>query len=165
MTGIDILPTVLKIANIQPGKEIAFDGIDILPLVKDGKKSFEDRMILWRYYGGKGWVARQGDYKLIHLHHKHQTMLFNLEKDPYEHYNIADNGPQVVEQLKQAYMQWDAEMMQPLWDDPHIPNVEQEEKKFEEIKKKASSGQRYVCESKYVYFYLEELFIQEKESE
>ena len=102
----------------------------------------EDRKMFWRYSGGKGWAARHGDYKLIHSHYKKKTMLFDLNRDPYEHHDFAGERPEIVAELKTEYKNWDSEMMEPLWEDPHIPNVEREEKKLQDAKDKASAGEK-----------------------
>ena len=142
VTGLDILPTLIEATKIDAVKDITFDGINILPILEKKQLSLEDRKMFWRYSGGKGWVARKGDFKLIHSHYKDKTMLFNLREDPYEHLDVAKNYPDVVEELQKAYIQWDGEMMQPLWDDPHIPNVEREERKVQNARKMASSGEK-----------------------
>lgn len=142
VTGLDILPTLIEATNIDAVKGLAFDGINILPILEKKQLSLEDRMMFWRYSGGEGWVARQGGYKLIHSHYKGKSMLFNLDNDPYEHEDISQGYPEIVERLKSAYIQWDSQMMEPLWEDPHIPNVEREENKLKEIKKKASAGEK-----------------------
>lgn len=141
VTGLDILPTAMAAAKIESPSNLHLDGEDILPLLQ-GEDQKLDRRLFWRYSGGKGWVSREGKYKLIYSHYKQKTQLFDLENDPYEHHNIYDMHPQVVEDLTQAYKNWDSEMMQPLWEDPHIPNVEREERKVQETRKKASSGER-----------------------
>jgi hypothetical protein len=69
-------------------------------------------------------------------------MLFDLRNDPFEHYDIADQHPDIVDKLKTAYKKWDSEMMELLWEDPHIPNVEREEKKLQVVRDKASAGEK-----------------------
>lgn len=142
VTGLDILPTIMSAAGIKMKSDVKLDGLDLIPLLTDEKSTLSERNLFWRYSGGAGWVARQGDYKLIHSHYKGKTMLFNLAMDPFEHHDVSAEHPQLVNELKEKYIQWDSEMMQPLWDDPHIPNVEGEEKKLQDTKERASAGER-----------------------
>ena len=141
ITGLDIMPTVMSAAGVGGEEKLKMDGENILPLLK-GKDQVLDRQLFWRYSGGKGWVSRDGNYKLIHSLYKGKTMLFDIEKDPYEHHDISEQHPDIVSRLQDAYKKWDSEMMEPLWEDPHEPNVLKEEKRLQEIRKKASNGEK-----------------------
>lgn len=142
VTGLDILPTLMSAGNISNNKNLALDGIDLMPLLQNEQSSLSERPLFWRYSGGKGWVARKGNYKLIHSLYKEKTMLFDLETDPFEHKDISSLHSEIVTQLKNEYKAWDAQMMEPLWDDPHVPNVIKEEEKLNDIKKSASKGEK-----------------------
>ena len=141
VTGLDILPTVMTAAGIDIEKSMQLDGENMLPLFEGNTTKF-DRKLFWRYSGGAGWVSRVGKYKLIHSHYKGKTLLFDLETDPYEHHDIYDANPEIVEDLVQSYKNWDAEMINPLWEDPHIPNVEREEKNLQTIRVRARAGEK-----------------------
>ena len=141
ITGLDILPTAMSAANIENVNDIDLDGMNLLPLL-NGEQMELNRRMFWRYSGGKGWVSREGKYKLIHSHYKRRTMLFDLDEDPFEHHDIADQHPDLVAKLIEAYKEWDGQLMKPLWEDPHIQNVENEEMKLQDTRKKARAGER-----------------------
>ena len=141
VTGLDILPTLMSATDIEYDYNLKLDGVNLLPLLEGEDKEL-NRQLFWRYSGGKGWVSREGKYKLIHSHYKQKTMLFDLDEDPFEHHDIADQHHDVVANLIQAYKQWDGQLIKPLWEDPHIQNVEKEEKKLQDARKKARAGER-----------------------
>ncbi|WP_303317233.1 sulfatase-like hydrolase/transferase [Flavivirga abyssicola] len=140
--ALDIYPTILAAANIKKPKNKKLDGINLLPYLESENKKIEDRPMFWRYSGGKGYAIRSTNYKLIYSYYKKQYLLFDIEKDPYEHNNIAANHPEIVDDLKRQYDAWDANNIVPLWSDPHIKNVIKEEKNRQYYIDKAQKGER-----------------------
>lgn len=109
----DFLPTFAELI----GEEIAepVDGISLLPtlLGKDGQEEHE--YLYWEFVeqGGKQAV-RKGKWKGIRLDVKDEAEtymeLYNLETDPGEQNNVAEDFPAQVEEMK-AFM-----------DAAHVPN-------------------------------------------
>jgi arylsulfatase A len=127
---IDLLPTVAGLIGARlPAHPI--DGKDIWPLIagQPGAKSPHDA--LYFYWGNQLQAIRAGRWKL-HLPHSYRTLagrsggaggrpsdyfqartsyaLFNLEEDMGELRNIADEHPDIVERLKTAAMEFDADL-------------------------------------------------------
>lgn len=78
----DIFPTIMEIANINPG--IDMEGKSLLSL---NKKS-EDRI----YYGNCGnntFAVMDGYIKYTYTVYGGQELMFNLENDPYEQIDLA----------------------------------------------------------------------------
>ncbi|MEC3908645.1 hypothetical protein VOI54_16575 [Tamlana sp. 2201CG12-4] len=62
--------------------------------------------------------------------YKNKTLLFDLDMDPLERYDIANEHPKLIAELEQAYKTWDSKNLEPGWFDPHAENVLKEEKRL-----------------------------------
>jgi arylsulfatase A-like enzyme len=81
------------------------DGVDLSALLLHGF-ALPKRTLFWEK-GGSG-VARRGVWKYI-LQGKAEQ-LYNLEEDLAETQNVAQKYPEIFQQLKQEYRQWNAEV-------------------------------------------------------
>ncbi len=107
---LDILPTFLKLAGIDPPAERPLDGYDISPVLLGTGPSPRKEMF---FYQGKELRAlRKGRYK-IHISTSANTdkrpaarqdspLLYDLEQDPSEKYDIAAEHPEIVADLLKA---------------------------------------------------------------
>jgi len=109
---LDLLPTICSMAGVDAPADRTIDGHDLSPVLLEGKKSPRDTMIY--YYGQQIWAIRKGDYK-AHFTTKSPAygrggkpvkhdppLLYNLEVDPSEEFNLARQHPEVIESLKAA---------------------------------------------------------------
>ena len=122
VSALDIVPTTLAAAGITPPRE-ALDGVNLLPRLQSEASvtSAEPRTLLWRWRGT--FAVRQGDWKLTnvgepeykgypsdyYIEPKYDTQevrLFNLENDPEEAVDVADEHPQVARRLMNRYEEW-----------------------------------------------------------
>ncbi|MGB1125455.1 MAG: sulfatase family protein [Phycisphaeraceae bacterium] len=124
---MDILPTIAALTGAElPSRKI--DGHNILPLLK-GKTDKSPHEAFYYYYGGELHAVRVGDWKL-HTRHKWRKVvskgkdghpgkqaypvieqsLFNLKDDIGETTNVADQHPEVVEQLLKVVEQARSEL-------------------------------------------------------
>ncbi len=116
---IDMLPTLLDVAGIEPPKNI--DGLSLLPLLKNEREELEERSLyfVWaRGYPQKytNMAVRKGPYKLAgfigHGEPADSLKLFNIEKDPYEQNNLNRKQPEVFNTLKADLDSWHDEILQ-----------------------------------------------------
>lgn len=110
-TVMDVLPTVLDLAGVQhPGSE--FRGRDV---VRPRGKSWVDHLTSpekhahvhdernhihgWELFGNR--AIRKGNYKAVFLgtQGKENWELFDVEKDPAEQHDLAEEQPQLLEQM------------------------------------------------------------------
>lgn len=116
---IDVLPTIAAITGAKlPDHKI--DGVNILPLLKGDKKA-NPRDHFYYYYRKNSLEAiRKGKWKLV-LPHSYRTYegflpgndrfagptgtkttglaLYNLRRDPGEHYDVKELYPEVVDEI------------------------------------------------------------------
>lgn len=100
----DLLPTIAKLTS-TPTSVRQLDGLDLSPLIFDGKP-LTKRMLFWRI--GDKRAARSGPWKLCMIGKRAE--LYRLDQDIAEAHNVADENPERVGQLQQAWNEWDAEV-------------------------------------------------------
>lgn len=136
VSSLDLFPTLLNAAGGNVKGEKQLDGVDLLPFL-DQKNEKPHETLYWRSVGGFEYAVRHQEYKLYKSAYKGRTMLFNLEKDPLERHDIAENHPEIITKLKALYTAWDSKNVAPGWVDPHPENVIKEEKNFRMIREKS----------------------------
>ena len=105
---LDLLPTFASLAGVPAPADRELDGYDLTPALKGTGQSPRDRVLYYR--GTSIWAARLGAYK---LHYRTKSgylrdpiidhdppLLYNLEVDPGEKYNVAADHPDVIEKIK-----------------------------------------------------------------
>jgi arylsulfatase A len=110
---LDIFPTFCKLANVDLPSDRVYDGFDISRvLTGDGKSP---REVIFYYRDTEVFAVRKGDYKAhfytqpeygsdIREHHD-PPLLFNLNVDPSEKYNIAEKHPEIIADIRELLMQ------------------------------------------------------------
>ena len=114
MTGTDFYPTLLELTGTPLKPEEHMDGVSLVPLLFG--ESIPERPLIWHYphYGNQGGepsgVIRLGDWKLIHYYEDGREELYNLITDSEEQSNVAENNPELVNQLSESLFQMLNEM-------------------------------------------------------
>ncbi len=120
VNGIDVLPTVLRLTGIAPPDDRVIDGRDIWPVLTEGAPS--PHQALYFYRGARLEAVRVGHHK---AHARHPVpggilpiavlfwkgpWLIDLERDPYESYDVSERQPEVAARLFAMMEARDAEM-------------------------------------------------------
>jgi arylsulfatase A-like enzyme len=105
----DLVPTVLELLEIET--DLAFDGTSLLPMVRGEAPSHASGFYItectwqrkhgWRTPEWKLHVALEPDF-----HFKPEVELYNMVTDPNEDHNVAEEYPEVVEDLKTRMSKW-----------------------------------------------------------
>jgi arylsulfatase A-like enzyme len=111
---VDVMPTVLALAGAKGSPDHPFDGKDIWPVLADGRPSpHEDYLVNVEAFRG---AVRKGDWKLVKIALlPGRTELFDLAKDPGEKDNVADQFPEIVNDLSARLLTYAREQKPSLW--------------------------------------------------
>lgn len=107
-TTMDLLPTFCSLAGTQLPSDRIFDGFDLTQAIAGKAKSPREEVIYYR--GQKVFAIRKGAYKahfIIQSEYGNDgpkeletPELYNLNVDPSEKYNVADQNPDIVEEIR-----------------------------------------------------------------
>ena len=111
---VDVVPTFLDMAGVEPPTDRVMDGHNVLDMVCDGGPSPSDRLF-WEY-GPDQLAVREGDWKLV-LNGREDgedsvepVHLADLSKDPGERVNLKDQHPEMTATLTEAVQAWHKEI-------------------------------------------------------
>src|SRR6185369_1080261 len=104
---LDVLPTFCSMAGVEVPKDRTLDGYDITPTLKGGK-SPRNEMFFYRSYdlmavrlgSWKAHFMTQPGYNQPQPDKHDPPLLYNLDVDPGENYNIAENNPAVLKKIE-----------------------------------------------------------------
>ena len=92
-----------SILVVYSGGQLKWDGKNIWPLITGHEIDPKSRDIYWNFKAESGFAIRSGDWKLISSETDdpdNRTLeLFNMEKDPYETEDLADQNVSKVSEL------------------------------------------------------------------
>jgi arylsulfatase A len=111
-SSMDIFPTFCALAGIDVSTDRPYDGMDIQGLFFGNKKSVRD--VIYYYNSDRLFAIRKGPWK-AHFVTSQETfsgvpsgehnppLLFNLDVDPSEKYEVGADHPDVIEELTDLY--------------------------------------------------------------
>ncbi|TRX58475.1 sulfatase-like hydrolase/transferase [Fulvivirga sp. M361] len=109
---IDIMPTLLEVAAITYPEE--YKGEPILPPagtsfanILHKREVRRDRPVFWEW--GDGKAVRKDHWKAV-SHNNQEWDLYNLEIDPTEANNLAEQRPEIVKELVRLFDNWQKKM-------------------------------------------------------
>ncbi len=102
----DLFATFVRLSG-GGGVGHACDGVDLSPLLFEGE-SLSERMLFWRK--GAERAVRSGRWKLREAGNKAE--LYDLSADLGETRNLAAGNPELVERLRKAWRDWEADVNQ-----------------------------------------------------
>lgn len=117
----DVFPTLVDLCQLEVNPDINFDGQSMVPLMNGETKDFEDRMV----FVSTQFSATQVPWKRTAVMHKNwrlveATELYDLNTDPGQTTNVAEQYPDMVEKLKSAYDNWWAEISPTFEEKPYF---------------------------------------------
>ncbi len=121
-SAIDLVPTVLDVAQVPIPDAIDFDGEALSGVLTGTSSASRKHPLFFRrppdrdaYYGVADLpdlAVREGKWKLLCEYDGSQPELYDLESDREERNNVAAEHPEVVTRLTQAVVSWHEAMPQ-----------------------------------------------------
>lgn len=99
--NVDIPPTVLGILGLPPHP--SFQGIDLIQTPVDSNRSV---YIVVQTPLAKEYAMVKGDWKIVVQPFPREYRLYNMQDDPDEIRNLAQEKPDVLERLKPELLAW-----------------------------------------------------------
>ncbi|MGK7393616.1 MAG: arylsulfatase [Candidatus Cyclobacteriaceae bacterium M3_2C_046] len=103
----DLMPTLMDLCQLNRNSTLDFDGQSLLPLIRGKTEQWPDRVIITDTQRkeflekGKNSAVMTQQWRLIK-----GMELYDMENDPGQTRNVAQQHPEVVESLNQAYQEW-----------------------------------------------------------
>ena len=117
--GVDIYPTLLSLAGVQPPKNYPLDGENLAPILLGKESKLPERRLFCFYpkyaqfnKNKQRWtfswrnVMYENDLKLIEYPEYGEYELFDLKNDPEEKNNISGKNPEQTKTLTGKLHQW-----------------------------------------------------------
>jgi arylsulfatase A-like enzyme len=102
---MDWSATMVELAGAKAHDDLPFDGVSMLPVLRDARRQFE-RPLYWRMNHRGQRALRQGDYKYLRV--DGHDYLFNILADERERANLAQREPERLQALRAAWETWNA---------------------------------------------------------
>lgn len=127
VSGTDLFPTLLDLADIPLRPKNHMDGVSLKPLLSGGE--IADRPLYWHYphYGNQGGepvsIVRKENWKLIHYWEDNHIELYDLNADLIESNNLAEQNKEKAQELEAQLKDWLKSMdtqyaeVDPAWDE------------------------------------------------
>jgi arylsulfatase A-like enzyme len=119
-TAMDLFPTVLAMADVALPADRQIDGRNMVPLLT-GASSAEIRDVFLFYRGTRIYAARKGkwkahfitewEYEADNRYTAHDpVLLYDLHRDPSEQYDVADQFPEIIDEIIAAVAEHQADL-------------------------------------------------------
>ncbi len=136
VSSMDLFPTMLAAAGVEPPAGQVCDGVDLLPCLQDPPSASPHEALFWKnrtwagptyqqrpLFGCYNSAVRRGNWKLVRTFHleaqekpdeqflyNQPWQLFDLSADIGEQHDLAAEHPQIVSKLEQEYEDWLSQM-------------------------------------------------------
>ncbi len=104
---MDWVPTLLEAAMVQPHLVHPFDGVSILPQLRDASL-VEERQLCWRMSYRNQRALRRGNWKYLRV--DGFDYLFNIDTDARERANLLHRHPDKLSELRDSFEQWECSL-------------------------------------------------------
>lgn len=114
---LDIFPTILSLADISIPEDRVIDGVNIIDFLEGKTPSPVHQFYFYRHEMLQAY--RKDSWKLRYLPdekkpEKSTIQLFNMDSDPYEMYNRANEFPEKVEEMTRIMSDFDEQLRESL---------------------------------------------------
>lgn len=118
--AIDLVPSLLAIADVLVPAGVAFDGVALPDVLLGRSQRSRTKPLFFRrppdrdaFYGVDDLpdlAVRDRQWKLLCEYDGSHPELYNLEDDPSESHNVAEENAEIVGRLRNAVLEWHASL-------------------------------------------------------
>ena len=108
---MDLFNTIMASAGIPLPDDRRMDGINLLD--DSAMDKTVNRPLFWR--SDYNHIVQYREWKLMMNGKDGKIWLYNIAGDREENNNLADEKPEIVEQLESMFEEWNMEMQEPAW--------------------------------------------------
>lgn len=108
---LDLFSTLLDSASIPLPIDRVIDGINILK--PESSEALSSRPLFWR--SDYNHIVQRGNWKLLMNEKDGSVRLYNLAADREENHNLAVEKPELVDELRSLFFNWNSQMAPPSW--------------------------------------------------
>lgn len=108
---MDLFSTILDSASVPLPPDRDIDGINILDT--EALETLSARPLFWR--SDYNQIVQKGNWKLLMNGKDGSVRLYNLAEDREEDNNLAGERPELVEELRSLFQDWNSGMAPPSW--------------------------------------------------
>ena len=101
---MDLFPTLVELAGIETQEHQPWDGVSLKPLLLGESGDWPERTLINHWRGSTS--VRSQQYRLDDA-----GQLFDMQADPGQHTNVADQHSEVVKALSSARQSWQADAL------------------------------------------------------
>ncbi|BBO35650.1 sulfatase [Lacipirellula parvula] len=115
ISSIDVVTSLLTLADASPPAETAFDGEDLSASLLGSEQQMRNGTLCWirppsakkkRNPGRPDLAIRDGQWKLLVKFNGSNPELFDITADPCEQHNLAQQHPELVASLTKKVQRW-----------------------------------------------------------
>lgn len=109
-TTMDLFTTSLALAGVEPPQDRILDGVNLEPVLRGRQERVRDRVFFYR--GTRLYALRLGPWKAHFItqsayggdppEEHDPPLLFQLEHDPAERFDLAEKHPEVIQRIREA---------------------------------------------------------------
>jgi arylsulfatase A-like enzyme len=105
---IDLLPTFIELCGLDNvPQQKSFDGISLMPLLEGDRKAWKQRLLVVDSQRRRNLVKwRKSAVMYENWRLVNGTELYNLDNDPMQKIDIADDQSELVKKLRTGYNNW-----------------------------------------------------------
>jgi arylsulfatase A-like enzyme len=123
---MDIFTTAVSSCQVPLPENVRIDGMDLVPYLSGEKSGPPHEYLFWRTDFSK--AVRNGHWKMIVNSRDDFLLLYDLQADKQEQYDLKTGQPEIVKQLLGRLTEWESGLKPPLW-----PGVMEYEEEFDGV--------------------------------
>jgi arylsulfatase A-like enzyme len=112
LAGMDLPPSILSVAGVKKPDTVTFDGLNMKEVLMGRSDENRETPVMWvRPPERKGpeikdLAIREGNWKLLVDINGNSPELYNIETNPGETINLAEENPELTAQLQKKVFEW-----------------------------------------------------------